>query len=104
VSTTTLGRLLASGRVERETLVTLWVSDALPNGPIAVRSALPEGFKRSLREALLELPRVDPAANRVVMAQYQDEALVYVACDDSLYDGLREMQRRYGPVATVEAR
>ncbi len=92
VSNTTLQRLLESGRVGRDSLVVLWVSDELPNGPMAVRADLPGELKRRLREAFLELPQADPEASRAVMAPYE-AGEVYVACDDTLYDGLRALGR-----------
>ncbi len=101
VSNTTLQRLFESGRASREALVVLWVSDELPNGPMAVRTELPAAFKRRLREALLELPKADPEASRAVMAPYEAGS-VFVACEDALYDGLRALGSR--PEAAVAER
>ena len=101
VSHTVLQRLIAKGRVRREDLVTLWTSDPLPNGPIAVRSNLPPDFKRELQQALVGLSTADPAASRAVMEQYSDNNLVFLPCDDSLYDGVRALAAR---VAATTAR
>jgi phosphonate transport system substrate-binding protein len=89
VSHTALQRLFAKGRVRREDLVTLWLSDPLPNGPVAVRRALPATFKRELQTALVRLATADPAASGAVMDQFSERSLVFLPCDDSLYDGLR---------------
>lgn len=91
VSRTTLDRLIAKGRVRREDLVVLWESDPLPNGPIAVRRALPDAFKRELQTALVDLAARQPATARAVMAQFPEPDLVFLACDDSLYEPLRAL-------------
>lgn len=91
VSATVLARLIAKGRVPADDLIVLWKSDLLPPGPIAVRPVLPDRLKSELRRALIELPTRDPAAARIVMAQYPEAGLVYLPADDSLYAGLREL-------------
>jgi phosphonate transport system substrate-binding protein len=91
VSATVLSRLIAKGRVSADDLVVLWRSDLLPLGPVAVRPVLPAALKSKLRRALIELRTRDPAAARVVMAQYPEAGLTYLPGDDSLYAGLREL-------------
>ena len=94
VNLSVLQRLMGKGRVQREEIVTLWTSDPLPNGPIAVRRSLPPAFKRELQQALVGLAAADPAASREVMEQYTEPSLVFLPCDDSLYDGLRALAAR----------
>jgi phosphonate transport system substrate-binding protein len=94
VSLAALQRLIAKGRVQPEDLVILWTSDPLPNGPMAVRRSLPPDFKRELQQALVLLATADPAASRAVMEQYAERNLVFLPCDDSLYDGLRALAAR----------
>ena len=91
VSYSTLQRLIAKGRVRSEEIGTLWLSEPLPNGPMAVRRALPAAFKREVQTALVQFAAADPAAARTAMAQFSDEDLVFIACDDSLYAGLRTL-------------
>ena len=91
VNASTLERLLARGRVPAGELVTLWESPALPSGPVVVRKQLPDSLKRELQAALVELPVADPAAWRLVEAQFADPGTRYVACDDRLYEGLRAL-------------
>jgi phosphonate transport system substrate-binding protein len=91
VNHSTLQRLIAKDRVRSEEIETLWLSEPLPNGPMAVRRALPAGFKREVQTALVRFAAVDPAASRTAMAQFAVEDLVFLACDDSLYSGLRAL-------------
>lgn len=94
VSDSVLQRLISKGRVRREDIVTLWTSDPLPNGPIAVRSNLPPDFKRELQQALVGLATADPVAALAVMEQYPERNLIYLPCDDSLYNGVRSLAAR----------
>jgi phosphonate transport system substrate-binding protein len=100
VSDSVLQRLIAKGRVRREDIVTLWTSDPLPNGPIAVRRNLPPDFKRELQQALVGLATADPVAALAVMEQYPERNLIYLPCDDSLYDGVRSLAARVNAAAT----
>ena len=100
VSDSVLQRLIAKGRVRREDIVTLWTSDPLPNGPIAVRSNLPPDFKRELQQALVGLATADPVAALAVMEQYPERNLIYLPCDDSLYNGVRLLAARVNAAAT----
>ena len=100
VSDSVLQRLIAKGRVRREDIVTLWTSDPLPNGPIAVRRNLPPEFKRELQQALVSLATADPVAALAVMEQYPERNLIYLPCDDSLYDGVRSLAARVNASAT----
>lgn len=100
VSDSVLQRLIAKGRVRREDLVTLWTSAPLPHGPIAVRRNLPPDFKRELQQALVGLGTADPVAALAVMEQYPERNLIYLPCDDSLYDGVRALAARVNAAAT----
>jgi phosphonate transport system substrate-binding protein len=100
VNHSVLQRLIAKGRVRREDIVTLWTSDPLPNGPIAVRGNLPPDFKRALQQALVGLATADPVAALAVMEQYSERNLVFLPCDDSLYDGVRALAARVNAAAT----
>lgn len=91
VSASVLERLVAYGRVPADELVVLWQSDRLPGGPIAVRPALASELKKAIQRALVELPERDPAAAQEVMRQYPESGLVYTACDDARYAGLRRL-------------
>lgn len=94
VSHSTLQRLVAKGRVRGEEIEILWLSEPLPNGPMAVRRALPAAFKRDVQTALVRFAVADSAAARIAMAQFSEDALVFLPCDDSLYAGLRALASR----------
>ncbi len=104
VSASVVGRLRAKGRLPDDELVVLWASDRLPSGPIAVHPGLEASVKANLRRALLALPERDPAAARAVMAQYQEANLRFVAAEDTLYDGLRQLATQLEPERIIPGR
>ena len=60
---------------------------------------------RELRHELLDLLVVglataDPVAALAVMEQYPERNLIYLPCDDSLYDGVRSLAARVNAAAT----
>ena len=91
VSNTTLQNLLRKGRIAPDAINVLWISEPLPNGPLAIRAALPEAFKQEVKNALLNLIKQEPELSRKIMAQYRDENLVYVKCEQGLYDEIRAL-------------
>jgi len=70
-------------------LVFLWKSDPIPTDPIAVRSDLPEGFKKRLIAALqsLDLSSLD-AQDRKLMGM---GGASFVPQTDSAYDAIRDL-------------
>lgn len=93
VSDSTLQRLIAKNRVRSDDFTVLWRSDPLPNGPIAIRPTLPAAFKREVQRVLIDLPVQDPVTARTVMTQFSEPNLVFLPCDNSLYDGLRRLAK-----------
>jgi phosphonate transport system substrate-binding protein len=71
-------------------LVFLWKSNPIPNDPIAVRSDLPEGFKKRLTEVLqnLDLSTL-PQADRSIMVGLSVTRLV--PQNDAAYNDIRDM-------------
>ncbi len=91
VSNTTLQSLLRKGKIAPDAINVLWISEPLPNGPLAIRAALPEALKQEVKTALLNLNKQEPELSRKIMAQYRDENLVYVKCAKGLYDEIRAL-------------
>lgn len=91
VSNTTLQSLLHKGRIAPDAINVLWISEPLPNGPLAIRAALPEAFKQEVKTALLNLIKQEPELSRKIMAQYRDANLIYVKCEQGLYDEIRAL-------------
>lgn len=94
VSASVLDRLMAKKRVPAEDLVVLWRSERLPLGPVAVRPSLPPALKQTIQQALVQLSIREPETSRKVMLQYPDSDLVYLPCNDTLYNGLRAVAAR----------
>ncbi|MGH8018253.1 MAG: phosphate/phosphite/phosphonate ABC transporter substrate-binding protein [Opitutaceae bacterium] len=91
VSRSTWLRLVEKNRLPPEEFFVLWESDPMPNGPMAIRASAPAKVKISIQEALAALDEREPATWRKVVQQYEDGTLVYLPCDDSLYDGVRAL-------------
>lgn len=74
----------------------IWQSGKIPNGPWAVRSALPASLKQTLTEFMLDLPHSHPD---VYQAIEQGTGVGYVPATMELYKDiieLREAERRGG--------
>jgi phosphonate transport system substrate-binding protein len=96
-----LRRLLAKGKVSEKDFKILWISDAYPGLPIAIRQDLPKKFKDKIKQAFLDLPAKDPKTWKT----YKDKALLYfpdsirnkiilVSCDDSIYNPIRNIAKK----------
>lgn len=96
VSMTMMKRQIETGKIGANDLRFLWTSAPIPNQPIAVRKDLPANFKKEIQRAFIEMQQRDPQAwaNHYPKA-YASLArnMKYVAADDSVFDGLREMAK-----------
>lgn len=84
-----------TGKLAKGDVRIIWVSPNIPNRPIAVRKDLPQAFKEEIRRAFIEMPTKDPEAwaNQSSKAIGTQPGQVYVAANDAMFDGLREMAR-----------
>lgn len=98
VSYSAYGRLIDRSRLSADQIRILWLSEPLPAGPIAVRRALPAHIKAAILDALVSLPAREPITWAAVMRQYDDPRFVFLRCEDSLYDGLRALERSGRPL------
>ena len=87
-----LPRLIQTHKIEPGDVRILWTSDLIPNGPYAVRKALPEQFKKEIQAALIAMPTKDPAAwtNINNIFTTADSGTVLVPVTDASYDSLRK--------------
>jgi phosphonate transport system substrate-binding protein len=87
-----LPRLIEMHKIQPGDVRILWTSDLIPEGPYAVRKALPEQLKKEIQAALVAMPTRDPAAwaNISNFFRTADSGPVPVACTDASYDGLRK--------------
>ena len=67
----------------------LWKSDPIPIDPIAVRSDLPEAFKKRLVAILqnLDLSELSEADRKIIGSH----GMHWVAQTDKAYDGIRDL-------------
>lgn len=84
-----------SGRLARGDVRIIWASPNIPNQPIAVRKDLSPAFKEAIRRAFIEMPDKDPEAwaNQTSRSFPMQPGQIYVAANDAMFDGLREMVR-----------
>jgi phosphonate transport system substrate-binding protein len=92
------------GKLNKGDVRILWVSPNIPNQPIAVRKDLPAAFKEEIRRAFLDMPQKDPEvwANQAPKSMPVQPGQVYVAANDHMFDGLREMARGVKNLSTLE--
>lgn len=84
-----------TGKLVQGDVRIIWVSPNIPGPPIAVRKDLPQAFKEDIRRAFIDMPTKDPEAwaNQSSKATGIQPGQVYVAANDAMFDGLREMAR-----------
>jgi phosphonate transport system substrate-binding protein len=93
-----------TGKLSRGDVRIIWVSPSIPNQPIAVRRDLPQDFKEQIRQAFIDMPKKDPEvwANQSSSALPASSDQVYVAANDAMFDGLREMARGVKNLSLLE--
>jgi phosphonate transport system substrate-binding protein len=84
-----------TGKIAKGDVRILWVSPDIPNQPIAVRKDLPQSFKEEIRAAFIHMAEKDPEVwkNQSSAALPAPADQVYVAANDAMFDGLRQMAR-----------
>ena len=90
-----VARYEETGKISKGDVRILWTSPNIPNQPIAVRKDLPQSFKEEIRRAFIDMPTKDPEAwaGQSTKALPIPAGQVYVATDDAMFDGLRQMAR-----------
>ena len=61
-----LRAMVDKGMLAMRDLRVIWMSDPIPNGPLATRTALPAEFKRDIADFHLALPRAHPDVYRQI--------------------------------------
>lgn len=86
-------RLIATHKIADGDVRVIWTSDLIPNGPYAVRKALPAELKKRIQAALIEIPTRDPALWNHLQGLYSTMAIsgtTLIPVNDANYDGLRK--------------
>jgi phosphonate transport system substrate-binding protein len=89
---TMLTHLVEIHKMAPDDVRVLWTSDLIPNGPYAVRKALPEQLKKEIQSALVQLSTRDPELMAHINSLFHTSASgnVIVPVTDASYDGLRK--------------
>lgn len=61
-----LRSMVDKGMLRMADIRIIWMSEPIPNGPLAARTDLPPGFKRDMTEFHLALPKTHPAIYREI--------------------------------------
>ena len=93
VASSTFTRMIERGVIKEDEVRVLWKSDWMPNGPITVRSSLPEDFKVALQDAYLSMSEKSPKTWDKVRSIYTNPDIVFLPGDDSVFDYYREIAR-----------
>ena len=91
-----LRSMVDKGMLKMSGVNIIWQSGKIPNGPFAVRSALPADLKKLLTEIMLDLPKSHPDIYKAIE---QGSGVGYIPATMDLYKDiieLREAERRGG--------
>jgi phosphonate transport system substrate-binding protein len=80
----------------------LWTSPHLPSSPIVVRRDLPEGFKREIQQALIDIPTRDPELWNMWPKTNRTSTSVLLPGKDAMFDELRAMARNVKNLSLLE--
>ncbi|MBC7920679.1 MAG: phosphate/phosphite/phosphonate ABC transporter substrate-binding protein [Ferruginibacter sp.] len=89
----TLDRFIRTGKIKKDDVRVLWMSDPIAPSPTFVRKDLDEGLKKRIQQAYLTMQRDDPEAREALRTQFIFE-VKYIPVVDSLYQPLRDMANR----------
>jgi phosphonate transport system substrate-binding protein len=88
--------LVQKGKLKPGEVRAIWTSPRIPNSPIVVRKDLPASFKKKLQDAFVAMATKAPdvfKGMRSSTSRAAEPGQVYVAIDDSIFNGLRQMAR-----------
>jgi phosphonate transport system substrate-binding protein len=83
-------RLISLGKLAPDDLRVLWTSEPIPHSPICVRSTLPGPLKQKIQQAMLDIPKKDPALWEVFKNTYRLPDMTFVPVSESNYAPLRK--------------
>ena len=91
-----LRSMVDKGMLKMSDVAIIWQSGKIPNGPWAVRTALPASLKKELTDIMMDLPKSHPDIYKAIE---QGSGVGYVPGTMNLYNDiieLREAERRGG--------
>ncbi len=86
-----LHKMVRKGLLDMGDIVEVWRSPLIPNGPVVLRTTLPDSVKQTVKDALLSLPQDDPGCMERAMA---GEMKGLIEVDHSFYETIVEARRR----------
>lgn len=102
VSSSTLDRLVADGRLAATDLRILWSSGPITTDVTAMRADLPLDYQNRLREAFFAFRTAEPAAWAAFAAGFPDPLSIWVPVDDAAFDPVRAVVRQSPHLANLE--
>ncbi len=98
ISSGVLIKLQLYDKVKESDLKIIWKSDPIPSGALSVRRSLPSDLKAAIRQAHLDMARLDPELNQLLQEESnkfrRDPVGDYIAMDDSVFQPMRELSSR----------
>jgi phosphonate transport system substrate-binding protein len=92
----------SKGKIKAGDLRFLWVSEKIPQSPLAVRKDLPVEWKERIRAAFLGLADADPVLAREMQVTTNYPDFCYYPATDATYDGLRQIARSQKTMRVLE--
>lgn len=91
-------QLIDKGDLKRGQLKVVWKSEVIAGSPVAVRSALPESFRKAMSETLITKANTEWATTQGLCpggkCSFSDEGnWGYAPVDDAYYNGVRQVCR-----------
>lgn len=91
VTENTYQRLVERGRIDPAEVHVLWRSPPIFSGAICIRRDFSPEFRREVQQAYVEMRHRAPEVWEAVREGFTNRDLIYLAGDDALFDGLREI-------------
>jgi len=89
VSRNSLDRAIEKRRIGRDEVSVIWTSSPVLANVVAIRRALPDGFKTRVRDAMVQMAVASPEQWAVVARQYSQPVACYLPADDRLLERFR---------------
>lgn len=93
MSESVLNAYIYKGLLTLDDVTVLWKSAPIPTGPIVIRKALPEDFKKEVQQAYLDLREEEPEIWEGVRGTRSPD-IIYWAADTKKWDPIRELAEK----------
>lgn len=90
------------GQIKTGDIRFLWVSNKIPQSPLAVRKDLPTALKERIRTAFLAIADTDPVLAKEMQVTTAHPDFCYYPATDAMYDELRQIARSQSTMRVFE--